>query len=171
MKSIILAAVVVLGMVSNSWALSLQNALGIWQVSHISPTSGRVTTDTFVIGNFQVIEGVRYGVGAVGTASYPALLSIQANGTLDLAFAAHGRTHVYALVLLETPGAAIVGVGYYGSALTGIQVVSTHTVTGYRLATWQLTSSVRSQQHALRSGQAQEELQALADALATFTRE
>ena len=69
MKSIVLAAVVVLGMVSNSWALSLQNALGIWQVSHISLTSGRMTTDTFVIGDFQVIEGVRYGVGAVGTAT------------------------------------------------------------------------------------------------------
>ncbi len=168
MKRIFLAAALVLGMISNGWALSLQDAFGIWSASHISPTSGRATTDTFVIGDFSVVEGVKIGVGVVGTASYPAISGITAKGTLGLAFAAHGHKYIYGFDLVETPGMAIVGAGEYGSVPEGIEIVSTHTATVQRIATWQLTSGIQSQQHALRSGQANEELKALADALATF---
>ena len=171
MKRILLAAALVFGVISNGWAFSLQDTLGVWSISHISPTSGRVITDTFEILNFQTIEGVQFGSGAVGTSRYPALSLVNANGLLEIGFTAHEHVYIYELDIIETTGAAIVGAGYYGSAPVGTTVLSTHTATAQRLSTWRLTSGVQLQQHALRSEQANEQLEALADALTTFSSE
>ena len=171
MKRILLAAALVFGVISNGWAFSLSDTIGVWSVSHVSPTSGRVTTDTFVIGNFETIGGAQVGSGVVGTAGYPALSLVNANGLLEIGFIAYGQVYIYELDIIETPGAAIVGVGYYGSAPVGTTVFSTHTATAQRLSTRRLTSGVQLQQHALRSEQANEQLEALADALTTFSSE
>ena len=171
MWRIVLAAVLVFGGISNSWAFSLSDTFGLWSVSHVSQTSGRVTTDTFTIGNFQTIEGVRYGTGVVGSAGYFALTYVNADDQLEIGFTAHDQLYIYELGILEQSGGAVVGVGVYGSAPVGTTVAATHTATAQRLSTQSSTSSVQSQQHALRSGQANEDLAALAAAFATFSGE
>ena len=171
MRRILLAAVLVCGVTSTSWAFSLSDTLGVWSVSHVSQTSGRVTTDTFTIGNFQTIDGVQYGTGVVGSAGYTALTYVNANDQLEIGFIAHGQLYVYELGILERSGGAVVGVGVYGVAPVGTTPTATHTATAQRLSTRRLTSSVQSQQHALRSGQANEDLEALAAAFATFSGE
>ena len=171
MKRILLAVALVFGMISNSWAFSLQDTIGVWSVSHVSQTSGRVITDTFTIGDFQTSEGVRYGTGVVGTAGYFAVAYVEANGLLEIGFIAYDRVYIYELRIVDVPGTSVVGVGGYGSAPVGTTVAPTHTATAQRLSTWPLTSGVQLQQHALRSEQANEQLEALAAAFATFSSE
>ena len=144
MKKILLAAVLVCGVTSNSWAFSLSDTIGVWSVSHVSQTSGRVITDTFTIGNFQTSDGVRYGTGAVGSAGYFALTYVNANDQLEIGFTAYGQLYVYELGILEQSGGAVVGVGEYGSAPVGTTVAATHTATAQRLSTWLSTSGVQS---------------------------
>ena len=171
MRKIVLAAVLVCGVTSTSWAFSLSDTIGVWSVSYVSQTSGRVVTDTFTIGNFQTIDGLQYGTGVVGSAGYSALTYVKANDNLEIGFIAYGQLYVYELEIQEQPGGAVVGVGVYGAAPVGTTPTPTYTATGQRLSTWRLTSSVQSQQHALRSGQANEDLEALAAAFATFSHE
>ena len=171
MRKIVLAAVLVCGVTSTSWAFSLSDTIGVWSVSHVSQTSGRVITDTFTIGNFQTIDGVQYGTGVVGSAGYFALTYVNADDQLEIGFTAYGQLYIYELGILDLPGTSVVGVGEYGSAPVDTTVAATHTATAQRLSTWLSTSGVQSQQHALRSGQANEDLAALAAAFATFSGE